>query len=682
MIFKKLTLKNIRSYSELEITFPKGSTLLSGNIGAGKTSILLALQFAIFGLQPGQKGGSILRNGEESATVKLEFEIDNKDIIVERTIKRSKSGSITQENNLLTINGDIEDLSTSEMKMKMISLLDYPREFAKKSNLLYKFTVYTPQEEMKSIIQERPEVRLDTLRHIFGIDRYKRIKENSQILLQNLKESLRIKDVLVGEVNLLREKLTLNTEKKIQLTRETNNRELELRLFLEEKNKLEGIVEELRKSIDEKRSLDSEISRKETELQGKRILKERLQKEIFNMNAEINPSLEFSFEHLKSISELLEKHKRLTEEIQAKYLELNSKISVLNAKRENSLELKEKIVSLESCPTCFQSVTNEHKEKISKRTKYNLEDLERELEPLLFERQTLLGDLEKEKNLIRGYEEDKAKLERDKITFEHQRNIEIKIKSDSFILDRTQNEFEEIKKEIETMRVKSQAFSETQLKFEEVQNKLSEKNRNLRTLEIVLAEKRKELDLLRIGLEELAEEISKKEIIKSQIVKLRSLQDWIQDKFLSMITLTEKNVLAKLRGEFSKVLNEWFISLVEEDLSVRLDEDFTPIISNQDYEIDYEFLSGGERTAVALAYRLALNQTLNSIMSNLKTKDILILDEPTDGFSEQQLDKMRDIFDQLSSQQIILVSHEQKIEGFVDNVIKVEKEGFSRVNEM
>jgi exonuclease SbcC len=112
---------------------------------------------------------------------------------------------------------------------------------------------------------------------------------------------------------------------------------------------------------------------------------------------------------------------------------------------------------------------------------------------------------------------------------------------------------------------------------------------------------------------------------------------------------------------------------------VRLDEDFTPIITNQDYEVDYDFLSGGERTAVALAYRLALNQILNSMMSNLKTKDIIILDEPTDGFSEQQLDKMRDIFDQLKSEQIILVSHEQKIEGFVDNIIKIQKDGTSKI---
>ena len=113
------------------------------------------------------------------------------------------------------------------MKDRVIRLLNYPKEFIKKSNLLYKFTVYTPQEEMKSIIQERPEIRLGTLRHIFGIDRYKRIKENSNIFLQKLKDTIKLKEVLVIELNLLKEKFTLENEKKITLARETYNLTLE-----------------------------------------------------------------------------------------------------------------------------------------------------------------------------------------------------------------------------------------------------------------------------------------------------------------------------------------------------------------------------------------------------------------------------------------------------------------------
>ena len=188
MQFKKLILQNIRSYENLELEFPKGSSLLSGDIGSGKTSILLGLQFALFGLQPGQKGASILRHGEESAYSCLVLEIDREMVTLERTIKKSKSGSITQDSQTITIDNVSEELSTLEMKERVISLLNYPKEFAKKSNLLYKFTVYTPQEEMKTIVQEKPEIRLNTLRHIFGIDKYKRIKENTQIIIKKMKE--------------------------------------------------------------------------------------------------------------------------------------------------------------------------------------------------------------------------------------------------------------------------------------------------------------------------------------------------------------------------------------------------------------------------------------------------------------------------------------------------------------
>ena len=138
--------------------------------------------------------------------------------------------------------------------------------------------------------------------------------------------------------------------------------------------------------------------------------------------------------------------------------------------------------------------------------------------------------------------------------------------------------------------------------------------------------------------------------------------------------------MLKLREEFSRLFNEWFNILVPEIFSVRLDEDFTPIIEQQGYQLEYSFLSGGERTAIALAYRLALNQVINSLLSKIKTKDLVILDEPTDGFSEEQLDKMRDVLSQLNVKQLIIVSHESKIESFVENIIKFRKEdGITRI---
>src|SRR3989344_3511098 len=104
MIIKKIILNNIRSYEHEELDFEEGSTLLSGDIGSGKTSILLAIEFGLFGLQPGQKGAGLLKNGEESGKVTLNFEVDNKKVSVERSLKRGKS--ISQEYCAITIDGE------------------------------------------------------------------------------------------------------------------------------------------------------------------------------------------------------------------------------------------------------------------------------------------------------------------------------------------------------------------------------------------------------------------------------------------------------------------------------------------------------------------------------------------------------------------------------------------------
>jgi hypothetical protein len=48
---------------------------------------------------------------------------------------------------------------------------------------------------MKSIIEERPEIRLDTISIIFGIA-FKRIKENAQIFINRLKENIKVKEIL------------------------------------------------------------------------------------------------------------------------------------------------------------------------------------------------------------------------------------------------------------------------------------------------------------------------------------------------------------------------------------------------------------------------------------------------------------------------------------------------------
>ena len=67
-----------------------------------------------------------------------------------------------------------------------------------------------------------------------------------------------------------------------------------------------------------------------------------------------------------------------------------------------------------------------------------------------------------------------------------------------------------------------------------------------------------------------------------------------------------------------------------------------------------------------------IRQETESLKSNL-----LILDEPTDGFSKTQLSKVRTVLRQLQSQQIILVSHEKELEAYVENIFYVSKDAGS-----
>jgi exonuclease SbcC len=172
----------------------------------------------------------------------------------------------------------------------------------------------------------------------------------------------------------------------------------------------------------------------------------------------------------------------------------------------------------------------------------------------------------------------------------------------------------------------------------------------------------------------LDEEIKRKTQIKKDLKKLSEYNNWLDEYFLNLMNTMEKNVMLQVYREFNDLFEQWFNILIEDEtINVRLDDEFTPVIEQNGYETTIDNLSGGERTAVALAYRLALNRVINDIIGQIKTKDILMLDEPTDGFSTEQLDKIRVVLEQLNIKQVIIVSHETKIESFVDNVIRINK---------
>ncbi|MBU4085983.1 MAG: AAA family ATPase [Nanoarchaeota archaeon] len=680
MIIKKLTITNIRSYEHAEIEFPPGSTLLAGDIGSGKTSVLLAIEFALFGLQPGQKGASLLRAGTKDGGVILELEIDNKIIILERTLKRGKT--VSQEEARITIDNETREMSVTELKNIVLSSLQYPPEFAKKSNILYRFTVYTPQEEMKQIITESSDARLDTLRHVFGIDKYKRIKENAEIIRLKLREETKSKEAMILDLESKKSRKIQKSEIIEKLLLELVSIDKELAVKTESRKQIESSIKETQEKMDDKKRLENEIGKTQAILFGKRELVLSLTKEEERLKTQILEleKLMFNEQELASLENSREDIKKQVDTLNQKYMETSGQISSVNMSNLNSERVKQNISKIDLCPTCLQDVNSTHKANIINKfdseissNKSRILELDQEKTKASLEIESLKKNIQEKEARISELKLTRVKLEA--LSEKKTRISEIEAQKSSI-----EKDFNMLETHIDSLKSSIFNLSKYETIFKAKEKELENARREEQMEEIKSERTKKELELTRQEILELDKEISEKEEIKKKLGYLLSLQDWLTTTFLDIISFTEMNVLLRLREEFSKLFNEWFNILVPEIFTVRLDDSFTPVIEQQDYELDYNFLSGGERTAIALAYRLALNQTINSLLSKIKTKDIVILDEPTDGFSEQQLDKMRDVLSQLKVKQLILVSHESKIESFVENIIKFKKEqGVTRV---
>jgi exonuclease SbcC len=160
-------------------------------------------------------------------------------------------------------------------------------------------------------------------------------------------------------------------------------------------------------------------------------------------------------------------------------------------------------------------------------------------------------------------------------------------------------------------------------------------------------------------------------------------KEWLESLFVPAIIQIEKQVLLSILQNFNETYRRWYSILVEDQSKEsRIDENFTPIVSQDGYEQEIGYLSGGEKTSIALAYRLTLNSLMRKETDSMKS-NLLILDEPTDGFSKNQLGKIREVLDELKSEQIILVSHEKELETYVDNIFQISKQdGISKIVRM
>ncbi|MDD5086417.1 MAG: AAA family ATPase, partial [Candidatus Nanoarchaeia archaeon] len=338
MIIKRVKLENIRSYTKQLVEFPEGSVMLSGDIGSGKSTILLAIEFALFGIMRALPGSLLLRNGKNKGSVELEFSIEDQEVIIKRTLKK-QGDDVRQDSGYIIINGRKQEATAVELKTRVLDLLGYPRELVTKTkSLIYRYTVYTPQEEMKQILIEEKETRLETLRKVFQIDKYKRIKENSQVLVREIREKSRELQGITADLDDKKKSIKEKKQEIKEISKKANELNPKINEMKSKLRQKKESLEKIEKDIKKTDEIKNKIELQEARLKDKVKLIQNynedikiLEKEKQEINNKIkNIKIEIIRQNEKEIEEKIsEKQERYNNIFQRK-TELNEKINYLN----------------------------------------------------------------------------------------------------------------------------------------------------------------------------------------------------------------------------------------------------------------------------------------------------------------------------------------------------------------
>lgn len=802
MILNSIIIENIRSYMREEVIFPQGITLFGGDIGSGKSSILMAIEFALFGLGS-QKAGGLLAKKADTGYVILEFTVDGQKYEIKRALKRKNAG-INQDPKESWIKIDEEKLplSPSELKHKVLQILKFNEPGDPKAeSKIFRYAVYTPQEAMKEVLSDHKK-RLETIRKAFKIEEYSVAKSNAIEVIKEIKFRIRLFQDRFKDIPKLKEEIK-NSNRKIlesdqrieQLSKsigieKNNEQEIIVRIKkLQEKNneqieikiKKDNLEQRINSDKNQKRSDQADLDKFKLELDENQERLEKFEKikqpetklSIIDIESEINKFQKLNDDLIRlkankdSLSKRITELKGLLEEkINEDPINLKKRLEGLEKEKETSVEKIEEIIEIINknninkaekntqkqglekeiaeftklgnvCPTCKQEITEKHQHNLVIGKQEKVDSLEKELKEitdLFFESDSKLKEEQKERD---SYQKEINKIQDilPRIS-EHTekssklREIDILIKENMESKDEKygQEPTEYLLKLKDELMEYENATEQIKYIIESKQKKeeqITEKLTNIQKLDERTSQQESELDKTRSkvdSFEDIGGQISeldiKQEKYRETITKISTdiavskndknneqervsqnntkitesekwekkfnifsqFKEWLEDFFIPTVTEIEKQVMLATLQSFNETYMRWYSILIEDSTKEsRINENFTPVINQDGFDQEIEFLSGGEKTSIALAYRLTLNSLMRKEVNVMKS-NLLILDEPTDGFSKNQLGKIREVLDELKSEQIILVSHEEQLEAHVDNVFKVSKEnGLSKI---
>lgn len=196
MEIRHLSLRNIRSYERAELDLPSGTTLIAGDVGAGKTSLLYAIEMALFGFAA-VDAPFLIRHGAVHAEVSVTLAGGGHTYEVGRRFRRvNRKGKDSFEIERLTYaqDGVRTVYSATELRQRVIDLFGFPDNPNPRSHSdLWRWAVYVPQERMREVLSQEPHERLETVRRALGVERYRLAAENAQDAAAEIRQLARFR---------------------------------------------------------------------------------------------------------------------------------------------------------------------------------------------------------------------------------------------------------------------------------------------------------------------------------------------------------------------------------------------------------------------------------------------------------------------------------------------------------
>ncbi|MGI6589126.1 MAG: AAA family ATPase [Candidatus Iainarchaeum sp.] len=611
-MINSITLTNWRTHKESTLEFGKGTNVIIGVMGSGKSSIVNAISYSLFGTFPQLKNRSVSLeeiimnkpNPQNQAKTKLEFTQNDKTYIVERIIKRDSAN----EANLYEDKKLIAGPKQKDVNEKVEALLGINYE-------LFSRAVYAEQNEMDFFLKLTPSERKKKFDEILELEKYEEARKNATTLQNNLtkenkqreefikqqketiqaQEEEKIKKLIQEEEtsckNLEEKKRNIQTklpliekEYNILLEKEKTEKKLEenitkiverinsIKEFLK-KNELineEKILSEINSLKKEEELTKNELIKKEELLQTE-IKKEKEYKKIKEILIKFESKIESLKEEFsktealpKNIKEKIEQNKKLEEELKIKKMEIEEMEKKVLAKEKeigeeikvkefeiNKINKEEKEISQLSgkCPSCKQELTEVHKNNLKKELNEKKLSLEK-----------ILNELIKEKN---ANSEEKTKINKE--------IQEIKEKIEQNTKEKYQLEsFEKKAKEIEEKTIQLKDLEEETPKLKEQIKELEfseEKLENIRQKKNLIEKKQSELiNNIKLKEQELKNAIEKKnkeEQLKKEEKELEiNKKNRVENSFDKKILEKTREEMYALKSEFD-VLTEKIKSKTE-----------------------------------------------------------------------------------------------------------------------